>query len=114
MPREIKPGNATTRRYSEQERAAAVRKVPQLRQKLDTDHGTVKRVATQLGYGPESVRSWVRQADIDDGHAPGQSTGQSAREEALEQENLELRCANEILTRAAIFFGAELDRQSPR
>ena len=30
-----------------------------------------ERVAEQLGYGVESVRLWVRQADIDDGHAPG-------------------------------------------
>ncbi len=59
MPKEINPGNATTRRYSEQEKAAAVRMVRQLRQELGTDRGTVKRVATQLGYGPESVRSWV-------------------------------------------------------
>ena len=29
--------------------------------------GTVQRVARQLGYGVESVRMWVRQADIDDG-----------------------------------------------
>ncbi len=70
MPQEIKLGNATTRRYSEQEKAAALRMVRQLRKELGTDHGTVKRVASQLGYGPESVRSWVRRADIDDGHAP--------------------------------------------
>lgn len=73
IPKEIKPGNATTRRYSEQEKAAAVRMVRQLRKDLGTDHGTVKRVATQLEYGPESVRSRVRQADIDEGHTPGQS-----------------------------------------
>jgi transposase len=68
-------------------------------------------VARQLGYGVESVRSWVRQADIDDGYAPGVSTADSARIEALEQENRELKRANEILKRAASFFGAELDRQ---
>ena len=114
MPQEIKPGNATTRRYSEQEKAAAVRMVRQLRKELGTDRGTVKRVATQLGYGPESVRSWVRQADIDEGHAPGQSTEQSAREKALEQENRELRRANEILKAASAFFAAELDRPTTK
>ena len=40
-----------------------------LRAELGTEHGTVHRVARQLGYGVESVRSWVRQADIDDGYA---------------------------------------------
>lgn len=114
MAAEIRPGRPTTRRYSDEEKAAAVRMVRQLRQELGTKQGTVQRVATQLGYGPESVRSWVKQADIDAGESPGVSTEQSAREKALEQENRELRRANEILKRAATFFGAELDRQSPR
>jgi transposase len=74
-------------------------------------HGTVQRVAGQLGYGIESVRSWVRQADIDDGYAPGVSTSESQRVKDLEQEIRELKRANEILKRAASFFGAELDRQ---
>jgi transposase len=85
-----------------------------LRAELGSEHGTVKRVAEQLGYGTESVRLWVRQADIDDGHAPVVSTGEAARVRELEQENRELRRANEILKRAASFFGAELDRQSRR
>ena len=37
--------------------------------------------------------------------------GQARRIRELEQENRELRRANEILKRAASFFGAELDRQ---
>ena len=105
------PGKPTTRRYSLEEKAAAVRMVRTLRVKLGTEHGTVQRVAAQLGYGTESVRSWVRQADIDEGHLPGVSSGDAAKMKALEQENRELKRANEILKRAASFFGAELDRQ---
>jgi transposase-like protein len=74
-------------------------------------HGAVRRVADQLGYGVESVRSWVKQADVDEGTAPGVTTGEAQRMKALEQEVRELRRANEILKRAATFFGAELDRQ---
>jgi len=70
-----------------------------LRAELGTDHGTVHRVARQLGYGIESVRSWVRQADIDDGYAPGVSTAESARVKELEQEIRELKHANVILGR---------------
>jgi len=114
MPREQSPGKPTTRRYSEEEKAAAVRMVRTLRAELGHDHGTVKRVAEQLGYGVESVRLWVNQADIDDGHAPGVSTDEAARVRELEQEVRELRRANEILKRAASFFGAELDRQHRR
>jgi len=111
MPRETTPGKATTRRYSPEEKAAAVRMVRTLRAELGTDHGTIQRVAQQLGYGVESVRVWVRQGDIDEGHVAGVSTAEAARIKALEQENRELRRANEILKRAASFFGAELDRQ---
>ncbi|MCW2721671.1 MAG: transposase family protein [Pseudonocardia sp.] len=74
----------------------------------------MKRVADQLGYGTESVRLWVRQADIDDGHQPGVTTDEAARVHELEQEVRELRRANEVLKRAASFFGAELDRQYRR
>ncbi len=65
MPKEITPGKATTRRYSEAEKERAVRAVRQLRKELGTDHGTIKRVADQLGIGIESLRSWVKQAEID-------------------------------------------------
>ena len=111
MPKEQSLGKPTTRRYSPEEKAQAVRLVRTLRRELGTEHGTVKRVAQQLGYGVESVRSWVRQADIDDGTAPGMTTTESNRIKELEQELRELRRANEILKRAASFFGAGLDRQ---
>ncbi|WP_096867509.1 IS3 family transposase [Mycolicibacter icosiumassiliensis] len=104
MPKEQSPGRPTTRRYGPEEKAAAVRMVRTLRTELGTEQGTVARVARQLGYGVESVRSWVRQADIDDGHVPGVSTAEIARIKELEQENRELKRANEILKRAAKFL----------
>lgn len=110
MPKELASGKPTTRRYSVEEKAAAVRMVRTLRAELGTAQGTVHRVATQLGYGVESVRMWVKQADIDEGVAPGVSSAESQRVRELEQENRELRRANEVLKRAASFFGAELDR----
>lgn len=112
MPIEQSAGKPTARRYSDQEKAAAVRMVRSLRAELGTEHGTVHRVAKQLGYGVESVRLWVKQADIDDGVVPGVTTDEAARVKALEQEVRELRRANEILRRAAHFFGAELDRHN--
>ena len=82
-----------------------------LRAELGTSQGTTSRVADQLGYGVESVRAWVRQADIDDGVKAGVTTDDQTRMRELEQEVRELKRANEILKRAASFFGAELDRQ---
>ncbi len=114
MPKEQSPGKPTTRRYSEQEKAAAVRMVRALRAETGMTHGAVRRVAQQLGYGVESVRSWVKQADIDDGAVPGVTTSEAERVKDLEQEVRELRRANEILKRAAVFFGAELAPQPRR
>ena len=111
MGSEVTPGKPTTRRYTPGEKEQAVRLVRALRAELGNDHGTVQRVARQLGYGIESVRSWVAQADVDAGVVPGTNTADGKRIVALEQENRELKRSNEILKRAASFFGAELDRQ---
>jgi len=110
MPHEMSPGKPTTRRYSEAEKERAVRMVRQLRRELGTDHGTVKRVAVQLGIGVESLRGWVKRADIDDGLKPGTTTEDAARIKQLEQENRELKRANAILKSASAFFAVELDR----
>jgi len=112
MPKELSPGKPTTRRYSPEEKAQAVRLVRQLRKELGTEHGTIQRVASQLGIGVESVRSWVKQADIDEGVKSGLSSGDAARIKELEQEVRELRRANAILKSASAFFAAELDRPS--
>ena len=81
-----------------------------LREELGTSQGTVKRVAEQLGYGVESVRVWVKQADVDAGVTPGITSADKARVVAPEQEVRELRRANSILRSSATFFAAELDR----
>jgi transposase len=103
MPKEQSPGKPTARRYSPEEKAGAVRMVRALRAELGTEHGTVQRVARQLGYGIESVRSWVRQADIDGGYSAGVSTAETRRIKDLEQENRELKRANVIFGRVDAF-----------
>ncbi len=107
-------GKPTTRRYTPEEKEQAVRMVRTLRAELGTSQGTVRRVAQQLGYGVESVRTWVRQSGVDRGETPGVSTADAARIKQLEQENRELRRANAILRSASAFFAAELDRPHAR
>jgi transposase len=113
MPKDLSPGSPTTRRYTPEEKADAVRMVRQLRKELGVSPGTVERVAEQLGFGVASVRQWVRQADIDGGEAPGTTSAEAAELKALRQEVKELRRANEILKKASAFFAAELDRPQP-
>lgn len=71
----------------------------------------IKSISAKLGIGSaETLRKWVRRAEIDAGQRPGTTTEESAQLKALRKENAELRRANEILKAAAAFFGAELDR----
>lgn len=84
MPGEKTSGKPSARRHSDQEKTQAVRLVRQLRKELGTSHGTVHRVARQLGYGVESVRSWVRQADVDDGLTAGTTTDDAVALERVE------------------------------
>jgi len=100
----------TTRRYSAEFKERAVRMVHQLRAETGQSQGMIPRVARQLDCGVESLRNWVRQDEIDHGKRPGTTSGDAERIKALEQENRELRRANEILKRASTFFAAELDR----
>ena len=102
----------TTRRYSPELKERAVRMVVQLRKETGEKHGSVKRVAEQLDIGVESLRSWVKQTEIDAGERPGVSTAEAQELKALRQEVKELRRANAILKSASAFFAAELDRPS--
>ena len=73
-------------------------------------HGHVTRIARQLDIGPETLRHWVRQAEIDRGTRAGITTAERERIFELERENRELRKANQILKEASVFFAQELDR----
>jgi transposase len=102
----VSPTRVGTRRRRKSERFA----VRQLRKELGTDHGTIRRVADQLDIGVESLRNWVKQAEVDAGEKPGTTTVDAARIRELEHELRELRRANAILRSASAFFAAELDR----
>lgn len=105
-------GKKTRRRYSDDDRAQAIRLVLQLRAETGQKHGAVQRVAEPLDFGVESVRSWVNQHGTDQGDRPGMTTADAARIAELEQHNRELVRANKILRSASAFFAAELDRPS--
>jgi transposase len=101
--------HATQRRYPAELRERAVRMVRQAIAEGGERFGVVPRVARQLGIGTESLRLWVKQAEIDGGQRPGVSSEERQRIAELERENRELRRANEILKSASAFFAAELD-----
>ena len=102
------------KRYPPELRDRAVRMVLEARRADPQDHSAISRVARQLGIGVESLRVWVKQAEIDGGSRPGPTTEEKARLAQLEQENRELRRANDILKAAAGFFARELDPRPPK
>jgi transposase len=101
----------SSKRYPLELKERAVRMVRELRLEDPGDQGVVSRVARQLGVGSESLRLWVKQAEVDAGLKPGVTTAEHDELVTLRKENKELRRANDILQAAATFFGAELDRR---
>ena len=100
------------RKFSDELRERATRMAVELRQDPSTKGGAIRRVAEQLGMHPETLRNWVRQAEVDEGHRPGTTTVEAERIKQLEGEVKELRRANDILRTASAFFAAaELDRK---
>jgi transposase len=102
------------KKYPDELRERAVRLVFQMRQERGGSPGVIPEVARQLGINDQSLRSWVRQADIDTGQRPGTSSADAQRIVELERENRELRRSNEILKAASAFFARELDPRLPR
>ncbi len=102
-------------RYPAELRQRAVRMVAEVRPNYDSEYAAITAVAQKLGIGTiETLRKWVRQAEVDTGQRFGVSSEESAELKRLRRENAELRRANEILKSASAFFAAELDRPQPR
>ena len=71
-------------------------------------------IAAKIGCTPETLRSWVRRAEVDEGRRVGVTTDERAQLKELEREVRELRRANEILKSASVFFATELDGRTRR
>jgi transposase len=97
--------------YPRELRERAVRMVQESKAEYGSEFEAIRSVASKLGIGSaETLRKWVRRAEIDAGERPGATTEESEQIKALKRENAELRRANEILKSASAFFAAELDR----
>lgn len=73
----------------------------------------VKRIGPRVGVVPDTLRGWIKQADIEAGRRPGTTTSDAAEIKALQAEVRELKRANEILLAASSFFARELDPRLP-
>jgi transposase len=107
-------GRPSPRKYPPELKERAIRMVLDSYDRGEERFGTITRIANELGISPESLRKWVRQAEVDRGERAGTTSEDAKRISELERENRELRRANEILKSASAFFAAELDRPSKR
>lgn len=102
------------KRYPDELKRRAVDLVLEIKAKDPSDHNAISRVARQLDVGVESLRVWVKRAEVDAGRRPGTTSADAARLAELEKENRELRRTNEILKAASAFFATELDGRQKR
>ena len=101
-------------RYPMEVRERAVRLVREHEGEYPSQWAAITSIATKCGMTPETLRKWVRGAEVDSGVRPGLTTEERQRLQTLERENSELRRANEILKAASAFFARELDPRLPR
>jgi transposase len=102
--------HASQKRYPPELKERAVRMARDaIAEQGGQSFGVVPRIAKQLGVGAESLRGWLKQAEIDAGNRRGTSSADAARIAELEREVRDLRRANDILKAASVFFATELD-----
>jgi transposase len=100
--------------YPREVRERAVRMVLEHGHEHESQWAAISAIAEKFGMTAETLRKWVRQAEIDGGKRAGVTSVEAERIKELERENRELRRANEILKAASAFFARELDPRPPK
>ena len=95
-------------------RERAVRLVFEHQDEHPWQWAAITSIAHKLGVSAETLRKWVRKAEVDDGLRSGLTSDERERLKGLEREVRELGRANEILKSASAFLAAELDRRPSR
>jgi transposase len=93
-------------RYSPEVRERAVRMVFEHQSEYPSQWQAVVSIATKIGCTAETLRKWVRRAEVDSGRREGMTSDERTRIKELERE---------ILRKASAYFAqAELDRRPKR
>lgn len=101
---------AKSQNYSKETRERAVRLVREHSGDYPSEFAAMKAVAARLGIGSaETLRKWVRQAQVDAGEAAGVTTTEARQVRELKRKVSELEQTLAILVEATRFFAREGD-----
>jgi transposase len=102
------------KKFEPEMRERALRMLAEAMPEHKNKSAAVRHVAGLLGMSPETLRTWSRRVEIDQGVAPGVKTDVLEENRQLKRQVAELRKANEVLKAASVFFAKELDRPTTR
>ncbi len=94
----------TRNRFSLEVRARAVRMVLENESGYSSRWAAITSISTKIGCVPQTLSSWVKRREVDNGSQAGVLTDVADKMKALEREVRELRQANEILRKASAYF----------
>jgi len=96
-------------KYDENTKAKAVRLVREHADDYDSEWAAMREISSRLGMSAETLRKWVRQAEVDAGEIPGVTSAAAREIRELRRKNKELEQTIEILKAATTFFARECD-----
>ncbi len=96
-------------KYNQDTRARAIRLVREHAGDYGSERAAITAVAGRLGMSAETLRKWIRQAEVDVGKAAGVTSGESVEIRELRRKNRELEQTIDILRAASAFFAREHD-----
>ena len=97
------------KRYPTEQRERATRMALDRLGEYPSAWAAAQALGPKLGVGPETLRKWILQAQVDAGNRSGPTSEELEEIKQLKAEVRDLREANEILKAASIFFARELD-----
>jgi transposase-like protein len=100
-------------RYPQELRERAVRMVLAHGGEYPSEGAALGSISAKLGMTRETLRRWVRRAQVNGGLRSGVTTAERERIRELERENREPRRANEILRAASLFSLGSSTRDRP-